>query len=96
MEPRDIRVSDPVEALLVEQALAMARALKQACQDAPPGQVLARAELVALGKGRELARLALEAALNEQAAQAEKKGRRAAAAPAAAAARTRARPAAGS
>jgi hypothetical protein len=96
MEPRDLRVTDPVEALVVEQALALARQLKRACQETPPGQVLARAERLALDQARELARVALEATLNQQAPQAEKRGRPAAPAPAAGPARTRARPGAGS
>jgi hypothetical protein len=79
-------VRTPLEALLVEQALLMARELQAAADAAPDGRVLADAELVAVRAGRELTRKALEAALQAQAEGAEKRGRRpapAAAAPAA-------------
>ena len=76
MSAHEIRVTDPVEALVVEQALALVRELKLTCQSAPHGHVLAQAELVALERGRELTRQALEAVLNQQAQAAEKKGRR--------------------
>jgi hypothetical protein len=91
MAAHEIRLTDPVEALVVEQALALVRQLKQTCQSAPHGQVLAQAELVALAQGRELTRQALEAVLNQQAAAAEKKGPRGGPARAAAPAKTKAR-----
>jgi len=81
MEPRTLRLTDPVEALVVEQALALVRQLRQTCQAAPHGQVLAQAELLAVSGGRELARRALEAALNQADVPAEKKGRRSGPAP---------------
>ncbi len=76
MSKREIRVADPVEALLVEQMLAMVRELRGVCQTAPDGHVLAQAEQLAVTRGRELTRKALEHVLNEQAAEVEKKGRR--------------------
>jgi len=76
MSSRAIRVSDPVDALLVEQLLAMLHELRGACQTAPDGQVLAQTEQIAVQRGRELTRKALESVLNEQAAEVEKKGRR--------------------
>ena len=75
MYPRDIRVNSPLEALVVEQALAMVREMKRAADAAPDGHVLAQAEAVAVAQGRELTRKSLEAALNEQAEEVEKKGR---------------------
>ena len=90
MTPLEIRLTDPIEALVVEQALALVRELKQTCQDAPHGHVLAQAEMLALVKGRELTRQALEAVLNQQAHAAEKKGRRPVPAPAKAPAKTKA------
>ena len=75
---RQVEVRTPLEELLVEQALLMARELQAAADSAPDGSVLAQAELVALRAGRELTRKALEAALQAQADAAEKKGRRAA------------------
>jgi hypothetical protein len=91
MSTHEIRVTDPVEALVVEQALALVRELQRTCQTAPHGHVLAQAELVALERGRELTRQALEAVLNQQAQAAEKKGRRGEPAPARAPATTKAR-----
>lgn len=80
-----------LEAILVEQALAMARELEAVSDAAPDGQVLAIAEAAAVRSGRDLARAALEAALRRQAEAAEKKGPPAAPAPAAAAGSSRAR-----
>ena len=83
MNLRELRITDPVEALAVEQALAMVGELKRVCATAPDGQVLAQAEQVAVARGRELTRQSLEAVLNQQAAEVEKKGRPAERAPAA-------------
>src|SRR5262249_14390451 len=69
---RQVEVHTPLEELLVEQALLMARELQAAADSAPDGRVLAGAELVALSDGRELTRKALEAALQAQAPGAEK------------------------
>jgi len=76
MYPRDIRVNNPTEALIVEQALAMVREMQQTATAAPDGQVLAQVERLAMAQGRELTRRSLEAVLNEQAQEVEKKGRR--------------------
>jgi hypothetical protein len=74
MSPLELRLTDPVEALVVEQALALVRQLRRTCADAPHGQVLALAETQAVTSGRELTRRALEAVLNDLAGPAEKKG----------------------
>jgi hypothetical protein len=79
--PRTFQAQTPLEALLVEQALLLARQLQQAADAAPDGQVLARVEATALPAGRELTRQAVEAALQAQADRAEKKGRPAGDAP---------------
>jgi hypothetical protein len=75
------RRSDPdpaaVEQLIVEQARLLARQLQEAADAAPDGQVLARVEALAVAGGRDLARRAVQATLQAQAAAAEKKGRRA-------------------
>lgn len=71
---RMVEVKTPLEALLVEQALAMAQELQAVAQAAPDGQVLAHAELAAVRRGRELTRQALEATLQLQAESAEKQG----------------------
>lgn len=77
MYPRDVRVNDPQEALIVEQALAMYREMREAARNAPDGQVLDRAESLAMTRGRELTRKSLETILAEEAQVVEKKGRRA-------------------
>jgi hypothetical protein len=84
MKPQTFQARTPLEALLLEQALLLARQLQQAADAAPDGEVLARVEAAAVPAGRELTRQAVQAALQAQAAAAEKKGRRPAAAPAAA------------
>ena len=75
---RTFQTRTPLETLLVEQALLLARQLQTTAADAPDGTVLARVEAVAVPAGRELTRQAVEATLQAQAEGAEKKGRRAA------------------
>jgi hypothetical protein len=82
----------PLQALLVEQALLLAQQLEQTAAAAPDGQVLSRVEALAVPAARELARRAVEAALQAQAEAAEKKGRRAAPVRAAGASGPRATP----
>ena len=77
MYPRDIRVNNPTEALLVEQALAMARELNDTANAAADGKVLQEVEQLAITRGRELMRKSVEAVVNDQAEAVEKKGRRA-------------------
>jgi len=84
MTPRSFQADTPLEALIVEQALLLARQLQRTADEAPDGHVLARVEAFAVPAGRELTRKAVEAALQAQAEAAEKKGRPAAPAPAAA------------
>lgn len=81
MPRQAVEVPTPLEALVVEQALLLARQLQQTADSAPDGQVLARVEAVAVPAARELARRAVQAALQQQAEAAEKKGPPAAAAP---------------
>jgi hypothetical protein len=78
MRGYEIEVNDPQELLIVEQALAMYRDLKQVADNAPDGKVLQRAEQAAVRQGRELTRKSLETVLNAQAEDLEKKLRRAA------------------
>ena len=78
-----------LEAILLEQALLMARELEAVTDAAPDGRVLAEGEAAAVRLGRELTRCALEAALQRQAEAAEGKGAPGGPAPAAAAARSR-------
>ena len=78
---RTFEASTPLEVLVVEQALLLARQLQHTADAAPDGQVLARVEALAVPAARELARQAVQATLQAQADTAEKKGRRADAAP---------------
>src|SRR5215470_1029588 len=71
----------PLEALLLEQALLLAQQLQTTADAAPDGQVLAQVEALAVSAAHELARQAVQATLQAQAEQAEKKGRPAAAVP---------------
>ena len=88
MTRRTFRADTPLQALILEQALALARQLEQAAGGAPDGRVLARVEAAAVPAGRELTRRAVEAALQAQAGAAEKRGRPAAPARPAGGART--------
>ena len=81
MTRRTFHADTPLQALLVEQALLLARQLEAAADGAPDGRVLARVEAAAVPAGRELTRQAVEAALQAQAGRAEKKGRRGGPAP---------------
>lgn len=76
MYPRDIRVENPQEALIVEQALAMYREMRDAAAAAADGEVISAAESLALARGRELTRRSLETVLQAEIAAVEKKGRR--------------------
>jgi hypothetical protein len=79
---RTFRADTPLQALVLEQALLLAKQLEQTADQAPDGQVLSRVEALAVPAARELARQAVQAALQAQAQAAEKKGRRAAPVPA--------------
>ena len=76
MYPRDIRVNDPSEALIVERALAMYREMKQAADAAPDGTVFDVADSLAVARGREFTRKSLEVVLHDQAEAVEKRGSR--------------------
>jgi hypothetical protein len=67
MYPRDIRVESPQEALIVEQALAMYREMREAAANAPDGAVLSMTESLAVARGRELTRRSLETVLQAEA-----------------------------
>ncbi len=94
MPQRTFHADTPLQALVVEQALLLARQLETTADAAPDGQVLAKVEALAVPAARELARQAVQATLQAQATAAEKKGRPAAPARVAAASGTRATPAA--
>jgi hypothetical protein len=62
------------ELIAAEQAIVMARELKQLADATPDGHVLAVTEMAALERGRRFTRERLQDALNAQAAALEKKG----------------------
>lgn len=74
MPQLDLDDLSPQERLLAEHAVLQYRALRAACSEAPNGKVLGVAERIAVDQGRELTRRTLETALQEEAAEAEKKG----------------------
>ena len=69
-----ITPADPIERLIMEQALLFARALRECAEQAADGTVLAIAEKVAVQQGREFVRKSLLITLQGQAAAVEKKG----------------------
>ncbi|MFO0878385.1 MAG: hypothetical protein U0840_13675 [Gemmataceae bacterium] len=69
---RTFEARTELEAVLLEQALLVARELQAAADAAPDGRLLAQAELIALRAGREFTRRALESALQGQADAAQK------------------------
>src|SRR6516162_1697689 len=73
--PTTFHAETPLQALLLEQALLLAKQLESTADAAPDGQVLAHVEALAVPAARELARQAVQATLQAQAAAAEKKGR---------------------
>ena len=61
------------ERLVAEQAVMNLRSLNKACREVPHGKVLAVAETLAVDQGRELTRRTLEASMNQQRDEIEKK-----------------------
>lgn len=83
MQTRQMQFSDEAERLFVEQAQAMYRELRERARQAPDGQVLDVAERLAVKRGRELTRSAVEAVTQTEIAELEKKVPRHESAPAA-------------
>ena len=79
----------PLQRLIVERALALAKELEATAAAAPDGQVIDRCESLLLGSGRAFLRHALEDTLQAQVDALEKKGRPAGPAPVAPRAATR-------
>lgn len=63
----------PQERLIAEQAIMNFRTLNKACREAVDGKVLAVAETMAIEQGRELTRRTLEASVNQERDELEKK-----------------------
>jgi len=76
MRRKQLTAATATEALIMEQARLLAQELEHTCNQAPDGQVLDRAESVILQQGREFLRMALQASLQQQAQDAEKKSPR--------------------
>lgn len=78
MEPVTMTARTALQQLLMEKGLAMAEELERAGAAAPDGHVLDELEALAMTRGREFTRDALEGALQRQVDEVEKKLRRAA------------------
>jgi hypothetical protein len=81
MNPTTLDVMTPLQRLIVERALALAKELEATAGFAPAGQIIDRCESLLLGNGREFLRRALEDTLQAQVDALEKKGRSAGSAP---------------
>ena len=73
MPPETLVAETPLQRLLMERALAMAKELEGAGDAAPDGRVLDELEALAVARGREFTRGALESALQRQVDELEKK-----------------------
>jgi hypothetical protein len=76
MTPPTVTITDPIERLLVEHALAFARELRATATNSPDGQVLHNAEGFCLNQGRDFLRTVLTTVVQAQADAVEKRGRR--------------------
>jgi hypothetical protein len=75
MNAVDLDAMTPLQRLIVERALALAKELESAADSAPVGQVIDRCESLLLGNGREFLRRALEDTLQSRVEALEEKGR---------------------
>ena len=73
MEPVTMTARTPLQQLMMEKALAMAEELERAGAAAADGHVLEELEMLAVARGRDFTRGALEAALQRQVDEVEKK-----------------------
>ena len=83
MTASNLDTMTPLQRLIVERALALAKELEATAGSAPTGQVIDRCESLLLGAGRDFLRRALEDTLRAQVETLEKKARPAGPAPAA-------------
>lgn len=83
MEPVTMTARTALQQLLMEKGLAMAEELERAGAAAADGHVLEELEMLAVARGRDFTRGALEGALQHQVDEVEKKLRLAASADAA-------------
>lgn len=92
MDPVTMTARTELQHLMMEKALAMAEELERAGAAAPDGKVLDILEGLAVDRGRDFTRSALEGALQREVADFEKKFQAAATAAVVRDAATRARP----
>lgn len=69
-----LQPQSPLQRQIAQMALDLAAKLEQEAQQAPPGSILDACESLLLHQGRQFLRDSLAAALQHQAAEAEKKG----------------------
>jgi hypothetical protein len=81
MPASNLEAMTPLQRLIVERALALAKELEATAGSAPTGQVIDRCESLLLGAGRDFLRRALEDTLQTQVEALEKKARPAGPAP---------------
>jgi hypothetical protein len=77
MAARQVVCANEREVLFLEQALAMYREMSSRAHAAPDGEVLNTAERIAIQRGRDLTRKAIESVTTAEAQEGEKKGHRA-------------------
>jgi hypothetical protein len=82
MRQKQLQANTATEALIMEHARLLAQELEKTCSQAADGQVLDQAESVILKQGREFLRTALQASLQQQSRDVEKKQARLGPAPA--------------
>ncbi len=75
MNPASLDAMTPLQRIIVERALVLAKELEAAAGSAPNGQIIDRCESYLLGSGRDFLRRALEDTLQDRADALEKKGR---------------------
>lgn len=73
MFPCDLDSLTPLQRLIVEQALCLAKELESTAEAAPHGQIIDRCESLLLGKGRDFLRQTLESTIQSRAELLEKK-----------------------
>lgn len=76
MAQSTIVAETPLQLLILEQALAYAQQMERTADTAADGKVLDVCETLTLTQGRDFLRSVLSAAVQQQAEQVEKKGRR--------------------
>jgi len=73
MTRKNFEAETQLQALMMEQALAMAKQLEETGRTAPDGQVLDRLEATVMQKGREFMRRSLQGAMQSEVEEVEKK-----------------------